>query len=252
MTLRNANESKGHGGYQIAYLLGRIAEYTGSGDLIAHALEQWQDRTLISEYEAAVANVESWQTKEFGSLWAFRSFRIAMAALIRDRKSNLVVETGVLHGMTSGFLLEAMHRNGRGTLMSIDLPSYHESGPANHDGYDYTLPKGKEPGWMIPERLRSRWDLRLGASVDVLRALEGSIGDIDIFCHDSEHIYATMWQELTFAWDRLVQGGILFCDNIEANPSFFDFCRRVGRLPLVLPTPSEDMSYAPRFALIVR
>jgi hypothetical protein len=163
-----------------------------------------------------------------------------------------VVETGVLHGMTSGFILEALAINGTGTLSSIDLPSPAESGPANTDGYSDCLPVEKQPGWIVPSRLHGHWNLKLGSSRSVLPAICAAGQPIDMFIHDSEHSYSTMWYELTTAWDAMREGGILVCDNIEANTAFFDFCRRVGRIPLVLPAPSEDRFYASRFALIVR
>ena len=42
--------------------------------------------------------------------------------------SRKVVETGVAHGVTSRFILEALERNGRGFLWSIDLPPLEKVG----------------------------------------------------------------------------------------------------------------------------
>ena len=251
-SMQNLNQQQGFGELHTAFLAGRVAEYVGAGDLISHIIALAESPTIVRDYESAVASVPSWQTKQFPSLWAFRSYRILLHALVRDMRPQHIVETGVLHGMTSGFILEALALNQSGTLTSIDLPSLAESGPANHDGYNDTLPAGKQPGWIIPARLHPHWNLKLGASRELLPEICAAPQPIDMFIHDSEHSYATMWFELTTAWDAMRQGGILVCDNIEANPSFFDFCRRVGRLPLVLPTPSEDRSHAPRFALIIR
>ncbi len=62
--------------------------------------------------------------------------------LIRHLRPNNVVETGVGHGVTSRIVLEAMERNGRGHLSSIDLP---------------TLEKGwqEQVGIAVSERLKS-------------------------------------------------------------------------------------------------
>lgn len=248
----NENQSPEFGGFYTSYLTGKVSEYCDRGNLFGHVIELLNESVILKEYEEKVERIDGWGTKKFDSLWQFRAFRIILYALIRDMRPSLVIETGVLHGMTSGFILEALVRNTCGRLLSIDLPSYYESGPANKDGYDATLPKGLEPGWLVPQRLREYWDLHLGKSVEVLHNLNADIGGVGLFCHDSEHTYPTMWQELNFAWDRLVPEGILVCDNVEANTAFFDFCRRVNRVPLVLPTPSLDVSYAPRFAIIRR
>lgn len=248
----NENIRTGFGDLYIAYLLGKVSEYCDRGNLIGHIIEFIESLDILKEYESKVALIENWDNKNFDSLWQFRAFRIVLYALVRDIKPNLVVETGVLHGMTSGFILDALSRNTAGRLISIDFPSYSETGPANNDGYNATLPINHEPGWIVPDRLRGQWDLYLGKSVDILSKLDKEINGMDLFCHDSEHTYSTMWSELNFAWDRLAPQGILVCDNIEANTAFFDFCRRVNRIPLVLPTPSNDILYAPRFAIVRR
>jgi hypothetical protein len=46
----------------------------------------------------------------------------AIWCLIRHLRPANVVETGVAHGMTSRFILEALESNGTGRLWSIDLP----------------------------------------------------------------------------------------------------------------------------------
>jgi len=66
--------------------------------------------------------------------------------LTRLIKPNFFIETGVLHGLTSSFILEAIAKNERGKLLSIDYPSYFNQVPVNDDGYYDNLSKGKEPG----------------------------------------------------------------------------------------------------------
>lgn len=243
----NKNSYEGFGNLYSAYLIGKCSEYCDSGDLFEYVKELIES-SIIKDYERAVQNINDWQTKSFDNIWSFRLFRILIYAIIRDTKPKLVIETGVLHGMTSGFILHAMDQNKFGELISYDLPSTNALTPANLDGYFSALPHGEKPGWIIPQALLARWKLKIGPSLDLLKNEE--IDHIDIFCHDSEHSYQTMWGELNFAWDRMRNGGLLICDNIEANPSMFDFCRKVNRLPLVLPTPNENVSYAPRFAII--
>jgi hypothetical protein len=152
--------------------------------------------------------------------------------------------------MTSAFVLEAMRANGRGRLISVDLPSYAETGPANVDGYTATLPPGREPGWLVPDDFRDRWELHLGPSLEVLpRVLPD---EIDIFLHDSDHTVETMSGEFELAWPRLRAGGALVCDDSTDNAAFADFCRRVGREPLLFPNPNEQRHDAAGCGVIFR
>jgi len=240
------------GDVQCLYQLGRCSGILGVGDLLGFCEELLNDRSLVDSFEETVARVPTWKTKHFHSVFDFRLIRLLIYALVRAVRPRLFVETGVLHGMTSAFILLALERNGSGALLSVDLPSFFETGPANQDGYHATLPPGEAPGWLIPSSLRQRWTLHPGASCDVLPTVLQPADSIDIFFHDSEHTYRTMWFELEFAWLHLREGGVLLCDNIDSNSSFFDFCRRVGRYPLVLPSPDEHCHDAVRMGIIVR
>ncbi|HEU4657914.1 MAG TPA: class I SAM-dependent methyltransferase [Capillimicrobium sp.] len=232
-----------------SYHLGRLAAFLGA-DLLG-ALDELHDGDLLRRMEAQLAGEPTWQTKRFGSVWDLRLYRIGLYALVRATRPGVFVETGVLHGLTSAFLLEALERNGEGRLLSVDLPSYAETGPANADGYDATLPPGREPGWAVPDDLRGRWDLHLGASLEVLpRALPS--GGIGAFLHDSEHTEATMRGELELAWEALRPGGLLICDNALDTTAFEDFCRRVVREPLMLPAPDLRPAKEVRWGLIRR
>ena len=240
------------GTHQCFYDLGRLQEYIGGGDLLGIAEELVADRQLLDELETRVAGVDEFETKHFSSVFGFRLYRIVIYALVRILRPQLAVETGVLHGLTSAFVLRALEKNGEGNLVSVDLPSYPEEGPSNKDGYDACLPKGTEPGWVVPDTCRDRWDLRLGRSVDLLPELLEKSGPIGLFIHDSEHTYSTMWAEFNLAWPALSEGGVLLCDNVSDNAAFFDFCRRVGRQPLMLSAPDSRRLAPVRFALICR
>jgi len=237
---------------QQAFLLGRSAEVLQLPDLLDYFAELVDDRRIIDSIERAVAPVPSWETKRFETILDFRFYRSLIYCMTRAIEPEVFVETGVLHGMTSAFILDAMERNGHGVLHSIDLPSYAETGPANKDGYFSVLPTGHQPGWMVDPALRPRWKLALGSSRQLLEGLLRQAGRLDMFCHDSDHTYENMWFELKQAWNHLADGGILICDNIDANAAFFDFCRFANRVPLVLPAPDACRSPRPRFAVLRR
>ena len=240
------------GGHQIAYCLGQSAQYLGTQDLFPFLQELESDRGLVESLEAAAAGVPSWQTTHFDSIFQFRLFRILIYALLRELQPCVAIETGVLHGMTSAFMLRALQRNQSGRLISIDLPSYPAHGPANRDGYVAVLPSQQPPGWMVAPELRERWDLRLGASADVLPSLSLPVGTLDFFLHDSEHTDETMSFELEFAWRSLSPGGVLVCDNIDSCDAFDRFCQRVNIVPLRLPAPDTVIRTDIRFGVLRR
>lgn len=146
----------------------------------------------------------------------------------RLQRPDAVVETGVFDGISSAFLLKALRDNGRGRLHSIDLPA-RSAAPASTDKMLFdTLPRGAEPGWIVPEELRSRWTLHLGPSRRLLSPLLGRLGTIDLFFHDSLHTYANMTWEYATAWPALAGGGLLLSDDVFWNPAFWQFTRRAG------------------------
>lgn len=236
---------------QTYYQLGRVAQFLGQGTLLHHAAELL-DGELVRKIEEQVADVPEFATKHFSSVFDFRFYRIVLYALIRSMRPQHFVETGVLHGLTSAFLLHAMARNGTGALLSADLPSYPETGPANQDGCNAVLPRGREPGWVVPEELTARWRLLIGPATEVLPAALDELDGIDVFCHDSEHTYYTMWDELTLGWHHLRPGGVLVCDNIDMSAAFFDFAAKHD-FPFITLSACDSNYFEPaRFAIAVK
>lgn len=189
--------------------------------------------------EEIVNPVEFFKTKSWDSILRFGLYRSVQFCLTRAIKPQIVVETGVLHGLSSTFFLEAIKLNGHGRLHSIDLPSTFEDGAANHDGFFDTLPPGLPSGWSIPNHLKSFWSLEIGPSSDRLPKICRMYDTIDIFIHDSEHTYETMMSEFQTVWDKIAEGGFLIADNVDTNCSFFDFCNYVDKTPIIFP-PDPD------------
>jgi predicted O-methyltransferase YrrM len=125
--------------------------------------------------------------------------------LARHLRPERVVETGVARGLTTRVLLEALARNGRGRLWSIDLPPLLEEGLAD------------ETGAAVPERLRDRWTLLRGSSRRMLGGLVAGLGRIDLFVHDSMHTTRNVRFELECAWPALARGGAALIDDVERN-----------------------------------
>jgi len=133
--------------------------------------------------------------------------------MIRDRKPDHVVETGVRNGNSSLGSLLALEENGSGILHSIDLPG----GSVD--------PLNNKVGWIVPDRYRDDWDLRLGKSQELLSELRTEINDIDLFIHDSEHSHSCMMFEFELAWYWLSPEGIILSDDVNRNSAYETFCK---------------------------
>lgn len=134
-------------------------------------------------------------------------------AAIRAFAPDVVVETGVAGGVSTSYILLALKKNGRGKLYSIELgdPQY--------------LPPGKQPGWIVPDWLKDKWDLRIGDSRTLLPQLLSEPVVIDVFIHDSLHTYDHMLWEFRTVYPRLRTGGLLISDDAAWNLAFSEFTR---------------------------
>lgn len=160
-------------------------------------------------------------------------------ALCRIMKPVNVVETGVASGLSSTYILEALHKNRKGHLYSIDLPNYEEelvrqNSPCYNPGSPGILPPGLATGWIVPKELHSNWTIEFGLTVDKLPPLLKRLGSIDVFLHDSEHTYQNMFWEYSQGWSALTQGGILLSHDFDWNKAFRDFSTKVRRKPTII------------------
>lgn len=137
-------------------------------------------------------------------------------AAIRALAPNVIVETGIANGVSSAYLLLALQKNGRGSLHSIGLadPAY--------------LPHRKSPGWLVPDWLRSGWQIHVGDVRDILPGLLCRLEKIGVFIHDSLHTYGHMMWEFETAYPYVQSGGLLLADDASWNDSFRDLARNVG------------------------
>lgn len=187
------------------YLLGKYYNRQAWNE----ALDEIDSNDLIpsnlpSERKAEVGNNLN---TSFGK-WIYCSIRVL--------KPDSLIETGVAHGYSSWIILNALHRNGKGKLYSIDLP--------NHDtNREYNFTSGPtQTGWLVPDSLKPRWSLHLGDARSLLPALLKEIGMISCFFHDSDHSYEHMKWEFETVWDHLTEGALFLSDDVHKNKAFSD------------------------------
>jgi len=212
-----------HPGYAIRALLRELTHaderflsaITGCsvGKLRAFLDEPFQDATFARGLQAAIEASES--SLDFGAD-PYAKKVLVQYATVRACEPEIIVETGVANGISSSYLMLAVQKNGRGRLHSIDI-----------GGQDH-LPAGKKVGWAVPDYLRQSWDLRIGDSRILLPRLLLELGTIDVFIHDSLHVYEHMLWEYRTAYPHLRTGGLLFSDDALWNKAFPEFAAEVS------------------------
>jgi predicted O-methyltransferase YrrM len=184
-----------------------------------------KSHAFLQDLNRKILDVPEFASVQFRNVSELRLYRCLLYLFTRTFRPEVFVETGVLNGFSSAFILLAMEHNQFGTLHSIDLPPMDDRIRAQGTG---PLPQGKTPGWVIPESLRARHQLFLGDARILLPQVLERHGPVDVFLHDSDHSYEHMMFEMSLAWSYLRPEGWLLCDNVEQNDAFSDFVRGVG------------------------
>jgi hypothetical protein len=175
-------------------------------------------------------------------------------SLVRKYKPEILVETGVYSDISTLCLLIALQKNNYGKLYSIDNSSRSTTLGLNTDqeidpyspqhwlNYatnsdvnslmgpgsccspgSHMLPPDKSPGWIIPQYLKSRWELLPGEIHNNLSILAEDLGKIDFFVHDSTPEINNMRFEFDIAWNHLSEGGLILSHHTGWNEFFKTF-----------------------------
>jgi Methyltransferase domain len=149
-----------------------------------------------------------------------------VAAHIRP---EVVIETGVAHGVTSRVVLEALNRNEFGHLWSIDLPF-----PFDHRLHGQT-------GVAVTDACRPRWSYLEGASSQRLPPLTAEVGHLEMFIHDSLHTGKNTLFEMEQAASVMSPGGVMLIDDVGGHQAFPTFVRRHPQYQTII-CPSQDQA----------
>jgi hypothetical protein len=137
----------------------------------------------------------------------------AIWCLVRHLRPATVIETGVAHGVTTRFILEALERNAAGRLFSID--------PVPSD-----LAAAAQIGVAVDGFAAARWRLLRGTSRRMLPRLVADLGGADLFVHDSLHTRRNVGFEIGVARPALPPGGFMVIDDIDTNWGFNELMAR--------------------------
>jgi predicted O-methyltransferase YrrM len=131
-------------------------------------------------------------------------------AAVRSLHPRFVLESGVGYGITSTLILDALEGQGRGRLLSFDLPPLSDIDSSCI-------------GIAAPKRLRHRWSLeRNVGSRRFLPKLVSSLEDeIDVFISDSANVPTLQRFEFSVVWPKLASPGVLIFNN--TNSTFHKF-----------------------------
>jgi hypothetical protein len=139
--------------------------------------------------------------------------RAAWCVVLHTRP-EVVIETGVAHGVTSRVVLEALGQNDFGHLWSVDLPF-----PFDHRLHG-------ETGVVVPDACRSRWSYLEGSSKQRLPPLAAEVGHVELFIHDSLHTAENTLFEMEQAASVMSARGVMLVDDIDSHMGFATFAER--------------------------
>ena len=151
----------------------------------------------------------------------------AVWCTVLHTRPEVVIETGVAHGVTSRIVLEALRQNDRGHLWSVDLPH-----PLDHRLHAQT-------GVAVTEACRARWSYLEGSSRQRLPQLVAEVGHVQMFIHDSLHTAKNTLFEMEQVFSIMPPGGVMLVDDIKSHNGFATFAERHSECRTIV-CPSSD------------
>ena len=171
-------------------------------------------QTLLQQLENRMRDTVKLYPRDYGS--ETESAKVVYF-LVRAKKMNSVVETGVANGISTFFILNAMILNGFGKLTSIDI-SHNVANFLNDNERKY---------WQL-RVLEGKWRKTFCNFIE-------QVPIIDAFIHDSDHSYPWQLLEYDTALSNLNSKGYILSDDVDCSFAFIDeFSKRSDRASILV------------------
>ncbi len=191
--------------------LSDLAQSNGQNDEVKQILDEYSNLELELEHRYQLS------TPEYPKIFAIeQGSSLLTYGIVRITKPSIVLETGVANGHSTVLILNAIIRNGKGALYSVDVSD--------------------NVGSLLNERERELWNLEVIKEPrrSSFRSLVGRLPHVDFFLHDSDHRYS--WQRFEYGEvsSKMSAGSILASDDVDTSYAFIDFARKIGVRPVLL------------------
>ncbi len=157
--------------------------------------------------------------------------------LVRLRRPEYVVETGVAAGWSTAAILTALEKNGAGHLWSSDFPYFRHGGETS------------EIGLLVPEALKGRWTLFTEGDEANLAHIVAQVPRIDLLHYDSDKSATGRSRALSAVRGRLDANSWVIFDDIQDNWHFRD---NAGARPLLFEEGGKYVGLLARAATLSR
>lgn len=131
-------------------------------------------------------------------------------------KPNTILETGVALGWSSLAFLDALNKNQKGNLISIDMPYMN----AKNDNY---------VGLAVPKEYHNMWKLYKYPDRIILKKILKNFVLLDLVHYDSDKSYYGRYWFYKKIWPYIKKKGVLISDDVKDNYAFIDFAKFVGK-----------------------
>ncbi|MCX7426235.1 MAG: class I SAM-dependent methyltransferase [Planctomycetia bacterium] len=135
-----------------------------------------------------------------------------------------VIETGTAYGWSSLAVLLSLKNREGSRLISTDRPYL------GRDNDPYV-------GCVVPDDLRSHWQILRQADREALPKALAQLPLIDLCHYDSDKSVGGRRWAYPRLWKALRHGGCFLSDDISDNLAFRDFCRQVAVEPIIVRVP---------------
>jgi len=174
--------------------------------------------------------------KYIDSIDWFAIQRILLYIVVRLKKPNVCLETGVFYGGSTCFILNALRKNKKGILISIDLPGQLWEKIFNNNrhhmvGCSENIPQGLDIGFIVHNNLKEQFTLIKGNSLEEIPKINKTFS---LYNHDSEHSFDFVMQEMSLVWNKLEKDALIIADDIDWSNGFYRFCVEKRLYPLVI------------------